>query len=790
MNNIIKEKYLLSLEFDKIIKLIADNCSSLPGKELVYKTKICKDISKINEKLDFLNEVISYIFSYGSFSFQFEDIRDFIKKAEKGSILTNKEFLTLKEVLNLISNAKIYLKNTEGKDKYPQLFDYKNSLILLQELKKSIETIILSEDEISDDASVVLKNLRRQKLNINDKIRNTLNSIISARQKELQEPIITIREGRYVVPIKQEYRSSFKGLIHDQSSSGATLFIEPIQVVELNNELKQIDLKEKQEIYRILSELSEKVRNNSEVLYLNVDILTKLDEIFAKAKYAIQINGTKPELNNLGYINLKNARHPLIDPKNIVPISVNIGDKFNTLIITGPNTGGKTVTLKTIGLLTIMAMAGLNIPADDKSEISIFDKVFVDVGDEQSIEQSLSTFSSHMVNIVDILNNVNDKSLVLLDELGAGTDPTEGAALAMSILDFLHKKNAITIATTHYSELKQYALKTEGVENASVEFDISTLKPTYKLFIGIPGKSNAFEISKKLGLSENIISNARKYINEEALKFEDIINDLEQKRIEAEKSNSEIILLKKEIQELKKELEKERKNIEGEKEKIIESAREKAQKILNKARETSNEIIQKIKEAEKAQNKNKLINEAREKLKNSIEDIGESVIKKKDIILKEVPKDVKVGQSVYIVPLDQNGIVLSKPDKSGNVEIQAGILKMNVHISNLRVSAVSDQTEKMKGYTKFFNEKSQNILSSIDLRGKNLDEAEMETEKYIDDAYLSGLKQVTIIHGKGTGILRDGISQILKKNKYVKSYRLGIYGEGGDGVTIVELKEK
>lgn len=779
-----------NLEYEKIIKAIIDNCGSEPGKEKAAHITISTDIEEINNRLDALNEAILFIFSHGSTSIEFKDLKGTLKKAELGSVLNNKELLDIAQLLSLTGQVKSYLKNINDEEKFPILDMYYKNLTDMRGLKEKIESIVISEEEIADNASTLLKSLRRQKSNINEKIRSALNSIIMTHQKELQDPIITIRQGRYVVPVKQEYRSAFKGLVHDQSSSGATLFIEPMQVVELNNELKQVELKEQQEIQRILAELSGYVKNDVAIIYKNIEILTELDLVFAKAKYSININGTRPELNTKGYIKLKNARHPLINPKVVVPINIYLGKEFDTLVITGPNTGGKTVTLKTVGLLTLMAMSGLNIPADEGSQVAVFNNVFVDIGDEQSIEQSLSTFSAHITNIVDILNNVDNNCLVLLDELGAGTDPTEGAALAMSILDMLHKIGAKTLATTHYSELKQYALKTPGVENASVEFDVETLRPTYKVSIGVPGKSNAFEISKRLGLPNEIILNAKNYISDEALRFEDIINDLESKRSETEKANREIMELKHNIQTLKDELENEREKLRQEKEKILENAKEKAKKILDKARITANEVIEKIKEAEKSERKNKLIEEARSKLKENIEELENGLKKPKGISYGKVPEDIMIGQSIYIVPLDQNGIALSQPDKSGNVEVQAGILKLNVHISNLRVIENTLDEEVKMGYSKFVNEKPVNVSPSIDLRGKNLDDAAMEVEKYIDDAYLAGLKQVTIIHGRGTGILRAGISQLLSKNKHIKSYRLGRYGEGGDGVTIAELKEK
>ncbi|QSZ27896.1 endonuclease MutS2 [Aceticella autotrophica] len=785
------EKYLKNLEYDKIIKFIADYCDSEPGKEDALKIRPLYDIDKIEDELNKIQEAVSYISSYGTISFLFKNLDDIIKKAEIGFLLNTKQLLKVAGFLALISKVKAYLKNIKDEGNYPILSCFNEKLMVMKELWEKINSVIISEEEIADDASPLLRNLRKQKVKTNEKIKNTLNSIITSSSKELQEPIITVRQGRYVVPVKQEYKGSFKGLIHDQSSSGATLFIEPMQVVELNNNLKQLELLEQQEIERILSELSHLVSENADAIKENAIIMKELDLVFAKAKYSIEINASKPQFNEKGYLNFKNARHPLIEPEKVVPINIYLGDKFDTLVITGPNTGGKTVTLKTVGLLTLMALSGLNIPADEGSEVALFNDVFVDIGDEQSIEQSLSTFSAHMINIVQILNKVSSKSLVLLDELGAGTDPTEGAALAMSILDYLHNIGARTIATTHYSELKQYALKMVGIENASVEFDVNTLKPTYRLTIGIPGKSNAFEISMRLGLPQEIIENAKSYITEDVLKFEDLLKDLEEKRNEAEKTRLEVETLEREIQQIKREYEMKNSKIQEEREKILEKAKIKAKKLLDTAKATSEEIIKKLREADKCDNKNKIIEEARLKLKNNINELEDVLTKTKKSTYHNVPKDITPGQSLYIVPLDQNGTALSKPDRDGNVEMQAGILKIKVNITNLRLineGVMKDEAEK--GFTRFLNEKTSNISTSIDVRGKNLDEAIMEVDKYIDDAYLAGLKQITIIHGKGTGILRSGISQLLNRNKHVKSHRLGVYGEGGDGVTIVEIEGK
>ena len=600
-----------------------------------------------------------------------------------------------------------------------------------------------------------------------------------------------MREGRYVVPIKQENKSYFPGLVHDQSSSGATLFVEPMAVVELNNELRELEIKEREEIQRILKELSELVAEEVQSIRNNQAILQKLDFIFAKGKLALDMNAIKPILNEEGYINIKKARHPLLNVKNVIPIDIYIGKDFNSLVITGPNTGGKTVTLKTVGLLTLMGQSGLHIPADFNSGLAVFQQVFADIGDEQSIEQSLSTFSSHMTNIVNILDNVQKNSLVLFDELGAGTDPTEGAALAMSILDYLLNLNIRTIATTHYSQLKVYALTTEGVRNASVEFDVETLSPTYRLLIGVPGKSNAFEISKRLGLQDYIIDYARNLVSKENIEFEDVLQAIDKDRKIIEENRVEAERLKSEVENLKEKLSMEKEKTKDAREKIILKAKEEARNILRNAKEESDVLVNELRQIshEIEKDRSKKIHESQERLKLKLDEVESSLSANVlNVKSKEPPKNLKVGETVEVLSLNQIGNVLELPDENGNVLVQVGIMKVNVHISTLRRSEEEEAEKTQINTRRIIKSKSSSVKNEIDLRGKTLDEALLDLDKYIDDVYIARLKEAYIIHGKGTGVLREGIKGYLKGHRHVKSFRIGKYGEGGDGVTVIELK--
>ena len=792
MNN----KTLKVLEYNKIVEKLKENTESSLGRELASKIAPSSNPLEVEQMQRETKEAFTLLIKRGNPPlYGIQNILVELRRAEIGGVLTPGSLLKVSDSLRVSRGLKRYLSesNEDKGSNYPILEELINSLSVFKNIENDINNAIIGPEEISDNASPTLKNIRRQIISKNESIRDKLNSIINStsNKKLLQDNIVTIREGRFVVPVKQENKSNFPGLVHDQSSSGATLFVEPMAVVELNNELKELKIKEQKEIERILSELTESVAQNSEGIIENQKILETVDFIFAKGKLALEMDGTKPIINNEGYINIKGARHPLLNVANVVPIDISIGKDFNTLVITGPNTGGKTVTLKTVGLLTLMTQSGLHIPADYDSQVSVFDNVFADIGDEQSIEQSLSTFSSHMTNIVGILDNIDENSLVLLDELGAGTDPTEGAALAMSILDYLHGMNVRTIATTHYSELKVYALTKEGIENASVEFDVKTLSPTYRLLIGVPGKSNAFLISKRLGLKDYIIDYARTLISKENIEFEDVLQAIERDRRIVEEDKLEAKRLKLEIETLKQELTLEKGKVEERREEIIQKAKEEARNILKSAKQESDEIVLELREAsfEMEKEKSRRIQEAQDRLKVSIDEVEQDLAKNLlEVKSNEPPKNLKIGEPVEILSLGQRGTVLSYPDESGNVSVQVGIMKVNVHITTLKRCKEEDVKETHISTKNIIKSKTQNVKNELDLRGKTLDEALLDLDKYLDDVYIAGLKQSYIIHGKGTGVLREGIRSLLKTHRHVKSYRLGQYGEGGSGVTVVELK--
>ena len=790
------EKTLRVLEYGKIIQLLVNKTESSLGKDIASNLSPSIDLEEVEYFQKETDEAVSILIKRGNPPLGgIHDVLPEVKRAEIGSVLSPGGLLKVADTLRAARRIKGFLGYDKGdrESSYPLLGGLTNDLNTYRDVEEAIFNAIISEEEISDSASSLLKSIRKQIILKNDSIRNKLNSIISSssNKKMLQDGIITIREDRFVVPVKQEYRTSFPGLIHDQSSSGATLFIEPMAVVQLNNELKELRLKEKAEIERILAELTENVATASDGIRENQKKLAQIDFIFAKGKLSLNMKGIKPELNGKGYINIKKGRHPLLNVDKVVPTDIYIGDKFNTLVITGPNTGGKTVTLKTLGLFTLMVQSGLQIPVEYGTKMAVFKNVFADIGDEQSIEQSLSTFSSHMTNIVDILKNVEDNSLVLFDELGAGTDPTEGAALAMAILNHLHRIDVRTVATTHYSELKVYALTTEGVENASVEFDVETLSPTYRLLIGVPGKSNAFEISKRLGLNDYIIQSAKELVSKENIEFEDILANIERDRRESEHNKEETQRLKEEIQKLKSELLEKKEKLENIRDETIRQAKREARKILKDAKEESESIINEIRNisTEIEKEKNKRLQEARDKIRTNLEsiegDLSENIIVKKNT---KPPKNLKPGENVILLGLNQEGIVLNQPDESGNVMVQVGIMKISVHISTLSRARKEEKIESKVAVKSIVRTKASNIKNELDLRGKNLDEAMLDVDKYLDDAYIAGLKTVYIIHGKGTGILREGIGQLLRGHKHVKSYRLGNYGEGGTGVTVVEIK--
>lgn len=791
---IMNERTFRVLEYNKIKDLLRSHITSSLGKELIDEVHPRTNFEDIKQRLSETSEAVGLIIQKSNIPIgPIYDLSRHLKVAEIGSYLYPGQLLEVSDTLRTARVLKNFIKDSdEEREKYPGLKGYMASLSTFRHIEDRINEAIIGEDEISDNASPTLRSIRKQIENKNNSIRNKLNSIINSpnMQKYLQDTIITIRQDRFVVPVKSEYKSNVPGLVHDQSSSGATLFIEPLSIVELNNGLKELKLKEKAEIERILTEITGQIGEKSEAIMINQKTLVKLDFIFAKAKLSMEMKAIEPELNNDGYIKIKNGRHPLISDKEVVPTNIWIGDEFKTLLITGPNTGGKTVTLKTVGLMVLMAQSGLHVPADFGTKLSIFNNVFADIGDEQSIEQSLSTFSSHMKNITNIVDTVEDRDLVLLDELGAGTDPTEGAALAMAILRFLHDKNVRTVATTHYSELKQFALANEGVENASVEFDVETLSPTYKLLIGVPGKSNALEISRRLGLREDIIEKSKEFLNKEDIEFEEIITSIEENRRSAEKERDEAIRLRLEVQKLKEKFQTKNEKLEKQRERVLKEAKEEARKVLKEAKGEADEIIKELRNISKTveKDRNKKMEEMRKKLKTNIEELQDPLFDDVEIPASKPPKNLKVGDAVKVITLNQEGSVVTEPNSNGDLTVQVGIMKINVNIANLRLMKDNQPNAEKTSVGSILKSKTQYIKNEIDLRGENIEEARIILDKYLDDAYLAKLQQVNIIHGKGTGVLRKGIHDFLKRHSHVKVFREGVYGEGGSGVTIVELK--
>lgn len=716
-----------------------------------------------------------------------------LKRLEIGGALNTAELLRICRLLSNTARAKSYGRHDTQEDLADCLDIYFDGLEPLTPLSNEIERCIISEDEISDDASSALKHIRRSINNLNDRVHTTLSGLVNGSLRTyLQDALITMRGDRYCIPVKAEYRSQVQGLIHDQSASGSTLFIEPMAIVKLNNDLKELYVQEQDEIRKILASLSEETAQYIEEIRTDYRSLTDLDFIFARGALALTMRASRPILNEEGRIRIREGRHPLLDQKKVVPITVSLGDEFSLLIITGPNTGGKTVSLKTVGLLTLMGQAGLHIPAGDRSEIAVFRQVYADIGDEQSIEQSLSTFSSHMTNIVSFLKKVDDRSLVLFDELGAGTDPTEGAALAIAILSHLHKRNIRTMATTHYSELKIYALSTPGVENACCEFDVESLRPTYRLLIGIPGKSNAFAISGKLGLPGYIIDDAKKRLSEQDVSFEDLLSDLEASRRTIEKEQAEIAAYKKEAETLKRQAVQKQEKLEEQRDRIIREANEKANAILREAKEVADETIRNFHKFGKENISAAEMEKERERLRKKIKDTSASASLKTNKPKKTYkPSDFKLGESVKVLSMNLTGTIGSLPDARGNVTVQMGILRSQVNISDLEIiEEVSPYAPKRMNRTaksKIKMSKSLSVSPEINLLGKTVDEAVAELDKYLDDALLSHLNSVRVVHGKGTGALRKGIHEYLRRQKHVKSYRLAEFGEGDAGVTIVEL---
>ncbi len=788
-------KVLRVLEYNKIIERLTDKATSEQGRKLTAALEPMTDLEAIEKAQTETADALGYLFRKGSTSFGGnKDLGMCIRSLEIGSTLSIAELLWIAAFLENVNRIKSYGRKEREDTPADSLDEYFESLEPLTPLSNEIRRCILSEEEIADDASPALKKIRRSMAIANDRIHSQLASMISGSCRTyLQDAVVTMRNNRYCIPVKSEYKGQVQGMVHDQSSTGSTFFIEPAAVVNLNNELRELEIKEQEEIAVILADLSAQAGAYTELLTGNQKAMTALDFIFAKAALALEQNATMPVFNTEHQIRIRQGRHPLLDKKKVVPIDIQLGIDFDLLVITGPNTGGKTVSLKTVGLLTLMGQAGLHIPALDRSELSIFEEVYADIGDEQSIEQSLSTFSSHMTNIVSILQQADGNSLCLFDELGAGTDPTEGAALAISVLDHLHGRGIRTMATTHYSELKVYALSTPFVENASCEFSVETLRPTYRLLIGIPGKSNAFAISSKLGLPDHIIEDAKRHITEDKESFEDLLANLENSRVTIEKERLEIAGYKEEVKALKQKLEAKQEKIDQAKEKILRQANEEAREILQNAKELADETIRVFQKAE-AGISIKDLEKSRQKVRDKISEKNEKLTLKNDKPTHKVlkPTQIRPGDSVKVVSMGLKGTVSSLPDKNGKLFVQCGIIRSKVSLNDLvLIEEETINTGKMQRSSsgKLKMSKSYSISTEINLLGRTVDEALSELDKYLDDAYLAHLPSVRVVHGKGTGALRNAVHNYLRKNRVVKSYRLGEYGEGDAGVTIVEFKE-
>lgn len=789
------EKALRILEYNKIIEKLTDHATSPMGKDMCRNLLPTADLGEICQNQMETSDALSRIYAKGSLSFSgLRDIRDSLLRLKVGSSLSVTELMHIASLLETALRAKSYGRRETDDMNTDSLDSLFNAIEPLSPVCREIRRCILSEEEIADDASPGLKHVRRSIKLTNERIHSQLNSMVnsSSVSSMLQDNLITMRGGRYCLPVKAEYRSQIQGMIHDQSSSGSTLFIEPMAVVRLNNDLRELAAKEKEEIEKILAELSNQCAEYQEELSTDISVMAHLDFVFAKANLSRSYNGSEPLFNENGYINIKKGRHPLLDKKKVVPIDISVGKDYRLLIVTGPNTGGKTVSLKTVGLLTLMGQAGLHIPAFDHSELAVYEDVFADIGDEQSIEQSLSTFSSHMTNIVSIIDKSNYRSLVLLDELCAGTDPTEGAALAMAILKNFLRRNVTTMATTHYSELKVFALSTEGACNASCEFNVETLSPTYRLLIGIPGKSNAFAISSKLGLPDYMIDEAKKFIDANDQSFEDLIADLETSRSTIEKERLEIEQYKAEVAGLKQKLETKQDNLSKQKERILREANEQARKILQDAKDYADQTIRDMNKLAAANTGNmKELEKKRSAVRDKLSKTDERLALKKDQAKKNRPEDFHPGDSVRVLSMNIKGTITGKPNSKGQVAVQMGILKSMVSLTDLELldeEVIKAPTLKKTGAGKIKMSKSASISTSLNIIGKTVDEAMPELDKYLDDAYLAHLNQVTIIHGRGTGKLRTAVHNKLKKCRYVKSYRLGAFGEGETGVTIVDFK--
>ena len=793
------QKVLKTLEYHKIIEKLTEYAASEPGKRLCRELEPSSDFEEIVQAQAETADAVARVRQKGSVSFAgISDIGGSLKRLEIGSSLSIHELLAVSSLLTCAARAKNYGRRQESELPDDSLDEMFRSLEPLTNVNNEITRCIISEEEVADDASPGLRHVRRQMKITGDRVHTQLNAILNSSRTMLQDPVITMRDGRYCLPVKAEYKSSFQGMVHDQSATGSTLFIEPMAIIKLNNELRELEIREQKEIEMVLAALSMELVPYVETILINLKLLTKLDFIFARAALARHYNCSMPKFNKNGYIHIKDGRHPLLDPKKVVPINVYLGKDFDLLIVTGPNTGGKTVSLKTVGLFTLMGQSGLQIPAFDGSELAVFDEVFADIGDEQSIEQSLSTFSAHMTNIVRILEKADSHSLCLFDELGAGTDPTEGAALAIAVLSFLHNMKCRTMATTHYSELKVYALTTPGVENACCEFDVETLRPTYRLLIGIPGKSNAFAISQKLGLPDFIIQDAKSRLEEGDEAFEDLLASLEESRVTIEKEREEIASYKSEISRLKSRLEQKEERFDERKDKLIRNANEEAQRILREAKETADQTIRQINKLAQSSGVGKELEAERTKLREKLDKVDKNLSLKNEKGPKKTisPKKLKIGDGVKVMTMNLNGTVSSLPNSKGDLYVQMGILRSLVNIKDLELlnePAISGpgmdlMNKNNTGSGKIKMSKSFSVSPEVNLIGMTVDEAIPVLDKYLDDAYLAHLPKVRVVHGRGTGALKAGVHKHLKKLKYVKEFRLGDFGEGDTGVTIVTFK--
>ncbi len=791
------EKALKVLEYEKIIQKLTELAGSAPGKALCRALAPQTELPRILQMQRETSDAVNMLLRKGSVSFSgVTDLRGSLKRLEVGSSLGVEELLRLCRLLETCSRVKAWSRGETGQEEETSLSGMFQNLQPLTPLSAEIRRCIPSEEEIDDNASPGLRQVRRQMQLTNERIRSQLTSYVNGSYRTyLQDAVVTQRNGRFCIPVKAEHRSQVPGMIHDQSSTGSTLFIEPMAIVKLNNDLRELEIREEKEIEKILADLSSQAALEAPAIEEDIQLLTELDFIFARARLSRSYNGTEPVFNEEGRISIRKGRHPLLDPVRVVPVDIRLGGDFTLLVISGPNTGGKTVSLKTVGLFTLLGQAGLHIPAADRSELSVFTEVFADIGDEQSIEQSLSTFSSHMTNIVSFWNQADERSLVLFDELGAGTDPTEGAALAIAILSNLHRRGIRTMATTHYSELKVFALSTPGVENGCCEFDVETLRPTYRLLIGVPGKSNAFAISEKLGLPDYIIQEAREQISQEEESFEDVIADLENSRTALEQERETIEKYRLEIEERKTRLERKEDRLENSRDAILSKAREEAQAILREAKEYADETIRKYNRLGSAAGSTKEMEQERTKLREKMSSLEKKASKAKEKGPKKElsAKDLRIGDGVRVLSMNLKGTVSTLPDAKGNLFVQMGILRSQVNLKDLEKlpeesASPAASFRKQTGGSKLKMSKSASVHTEINLLGKTTDEALVELDKYLDDAYLAHLPSVRIVHGKGTGALRKAVHQYLRRQKHVASFRLGEFGEGDSGVTIAEFK--